>query len=80
MGTYPHLSEVTPQDWPHRRRSHRCSAWSSLGVVRQCRKRKLPGLKIGSRWYIHVAKLAAQLDREAADTEIAEPVGSSRGR
>jgi hypothetical protein len=40
-------------------------------MVRQCRKGKLPALKVGSRWYVHVTKLAAQFDRQAEQTKIA---------
>jgi hypothetical protein len=76
MASYPHLSEVLPQLATPEELAPLLGL-SPLGVVRQCRKRKLPGLKIGSRWYIHVAKLAAQLDREATDTGIAEPIGRS---
>jgi hypothetical protein len=36
---------------------------STLGVVRQCRAGKLPGIKVGGRWLIHVRKLAEQLER-----------------
>jgi hypothetical protein len=33
-----------------------------LGVVRQCRAGKIPGVKIAGRWLVHVRKLAEQLD------------------
>jgi hypothetical protein len=37
----------------------------------ESRKGKLPALKVGSGWYVHVAKLAAQLDRQAEQAKIA---------
>jgi hypothetical protein len=64
MAGYPHLSEVLPQLATPEEIAPLIGL-SPLGVVRQCRKGKLPALKVGCRWYIHVAKLAAQLDREA---------------
>ena len=70
MGAYPHLSEVIPQLATPEEVAPLLGL-SPLGVVRQCRKGKLPALKVGSRWYIHVAKLAAQLDREAEQSKIA---------
>ncbi len=79
MAGYPYLSEVVPQLATPDEIAPLLGL-SPLGVVRQCRKGRLPGLKVGSRWYIHVAKLAAQLDREAMDTEMTEPVGISRRR
>ena len=70
MGAHPNLSEVIPQlATPEEIAT--LLGLSPLGVVRQCRKGKLPGLKVGSRWYVHVAKLAAQLDREAEQSKIA---------
>ena len=70
MSGYPHLSEVVPQlATPEEIAA--LLGLSPLGVVRQCRKGKLPALKVGSRWYVHVAKLAAQLDRQAEQTKIA---------
>jgi excisionase family DNA binding protein len=70
MAGYPHLSEVLPQLATPDEIAPLLGL-SPLGVVRQCRKGKLPALKVGSRWYIHVAKLAIQLDREAEQPKIA---------
>ena len=70
MAGYPHLSEVLPQLATPDEIAPLLGL-TPLGVVRQCRKRKLPALKVGSRWYIHVAKLAAQLDHEAEQAKIA---------
>lgn len=70
MSGYPHLSEVVPQLATPEEIAPLLGL-SPLGVVRQCRKGKLPALKVGSRWYVHVAKLAAQLDRQAEQTKIA---------
>jgi hypothetical protein len=79
MGVYPHLSQVLPQ-LASPEEIAPLLGLSPLGVVRQCRKGKLPGLKVGNRWYIHIGKLAAQLDREATNSAIEAPVSRSRGR
>jgi hypothetical protein len=79
MGTYPHLSEVLPQlALPEEIAP--LLGLSPLGVVRQCRKGKLPALKVGNRWYIHVGKLAAQLDTEATNSATEVPVSGPRRR
>ena len=70
MPGYPHLSEVLPQLATPEEIAPLLGL-SPLGVVRQCRKGKLPALKIGSRWSVHVSKLAAQLDRDAEQSKIA---------
>jgi hypothetical protein len=70
MAGYPHLSEVLPQ-LATAEEIAPLLGLSPLGVARQCRKGKLPALKVGCRWYVHVAKLAAQLDREADRSQIA---------
>jgi hypothetical protein len=79
MGVYPHLSQVLPQ-LASPEEIAPLLGLSPLGVVRQCRKGKLPGLKVGSRWYIHVGKLAAQLDREATNSATEVPVIGPRRR
>jgi excisionase family DNA binding protein len=61
MSSYPHLSEALPQLATPEEVAP-LLGMTSLGVVRQCRAGKLPGVKIGGRWLVHVAKLAAQLD------------------
>jgi excisionase family DNA binding protein len=66
-GSYPHLSEILPQlALPDEVAP--LLGLTPLGVVRQCRQGKLPGVKIGNRWLIHVAKLAEQLDRKACSS------------
>lgn len=65
---YPHLSEALPQLATPEEIAPLLSM-SSLGVVRQCRAGKLPGLKIAGRWLIHVRKLAEQLDRERPEEQ-----------
>ncbi|HTU39838.1 MAG TPA: helix-turn-helix domain-containing protein [Acidimicrobiales bacterium] len=70
MAGYPHLSEVVPQLATPEEIAPLLGL-SPLGVVRQCRKGRLPALKVGGRWYVHVTKLAAQLDRQAEQAKIA---------
>jgi hypothetical protein len=79
MGAYPHLSEVLPQLATPEEIAPLLGL-SPLGVVRQCRKGKLPGLKIGYRWYVHVTKLAAQLDRAAESSQMDQSAGAIGAR
>jgi len=61
MTSYPHLSKSLPQlATPAEVAS--VLGMTPLGVVRQCRAGKLPGVKVGGRWLIHVQKLAALLN------------------
>ena len=61
MSAYPHLSESLPQlATPDEVAPF--LAITPLGVVRQCRAGKIPGVKIAGRWLVHVRKLAEQLD------------------
>jgi hypothetical protein len=62
VSSYPHLSEALPQLVPPEEVAP-LLGMSTLGVVRQCRAGKLPGIKVGGRWLIHVRKLAEQLER-----------------
>ena len=61
MSAYPHLSESLPQLATPDEVAPLLSM-TPLGVVRQCRAGKLPGVKIAGRWLVHVRKLAEQLD------------------
>ena len=61
MTFYPHLSESVPQLATPEEVAPLLGMTAS-GVVRQCRAGKLPGLKIGGRWLIHVQKLAALIN------------------
>lgn len=63
MNAYPHLSETLPQ-LASPAEVAALLGMSPLGVVRQCRSGRMPGIKVGGRWYVHVRKLAAQLDGE----------------
>ena len=61
MTSFPHLSESVPQlALPEEVAP--LLGMTALGVVRQCRAGKLPGVKVGGRWLVHIRKLAAQLD------------------
>ena len=61
MSAYPHLSEALPQlATPDE--VALLLGMSPLGIVRQCRAGKIPGVKVGGRWFVHVRKLAAMLD------------------
>ena len=61
VSSYPHLSEALPQLVLPEEVAP-LLGMSTLGVVRQCRAGKLPGIKVGGRWLIHVRKLAEQLE------------------
>ncbi len=61
MSGYPHLSEMLPQ-LASPAEVAVLLGMSPLGVVRQCRSGRMPGIKVAGRWYVHVRKLAAQLD------------------
>ena len=61
MSRYPHLSESLPQLASPGEIAPLLSM-TPLGVVRQCRAGKLPGIKVGGRWLVHVRKLADQLE------------------
>jgi hypothetical protein len=61
MSAYPHLSESLPQLATPDEVAPLLSM-TPLGVVRQCRAGKIPGVKIAGRWLVHVRKLAEQLD------------------
>jgi hypothetical protein len=61
MSLYPHLSESLPQLATPDEVAPLLSM-TPLGVVRQCRAGKIPGVKIAGRWLVHVRKLAEQLD------------------
>ena len=63
MSAYPHLSASIPQLAPPEEVAPLLGL-TAQGVVRMCRAGKLPGLKVGGRWLIHVRKLAEQLDGE----------------
>ena len=63
MSAYPHLSASIPQLATPEEVAPLLGL-TAQGVVRMCRAGKLPGLKVGGRWLIHVRKLAAQLDGE----------------
>jgi hypothetical protein len=58
---YPHLSEALPQ-LADPAEVAVLLGMSPLGVVRQCRAGKIPGIKVGGRWLVHVKKLAEQLE------------------
>lgn len=61
--TFAHLSEALPQlATPAEVAPH--LHLTIEGVRRQCASGKLPGVKVGGRWLVHVAKLAKQLDAE----------------
>ena len=60
MSLYPHLSDSLPQLASPDEVA--LLGMSPLGVVRQCRAGKLPGVKVAGRWLVHVRKLAEQLD------------------
>jgi len=70
MSPYPHLSESLPQLATPDEVAPLLGL-TRLGVVRQCRAGKLPGVKVGGRWLVHVRKLAAQLDGD--DGKLADP-------
>jgi excisionase family DNA binding protein len=61
MSPYPHLSQSLPQLATPEEVAP-LLGMTRLGVVRHCRTGKLPGVKVGGRWLVHVRKLAAQLD------------------
>jgi hypothetical protein len=61
MSAYPHLSDSLPQ-LASPDEVAPLLGMSPLGVVRQCRAGKLPGVKVGGRWLVHVRKLAEQLE------------------
>ena len=63
MSAYPHLSTSIPQ-LAIPEEVAPLLGLTAQGVVRMCRAGKLPGLKVGGRWLIHVRKLAEQLDGE----------------
>ena len=63
MTSYPHLSESVPQLATPEEVAP-LLGMTALGVVRMCRAGKLPGVKVGGRWLIHVRKLVALLDGE----------------
>ena len=63
MSAYPHLSASIPQLATPEEVAPLLGL-TAQGVVRMCRVGKLPGLKVGGRWLIHVRKLAEQLDGE----------------
>lgn len=58
---YLHPPEALPQQVPPERVVP-LLAMSTLGVVRQCGAGKLPGIKVGGRWLIHVRNLTVQLE------------------
>jgi len=62
MSAYPHLSESLPQLATPSEIAP-LLGMAPLGVVRLCRAGRLPGVKVGGRWLVHVTKLARQLDR-----------------
>ena len=64
MSLYPHLSEALPQLATPEEVAP-LLGMTPLGIVRQCRAGKLPGVKVGGRWLVHVGKLAVQLDEES---------------
>ena len=61
---WPHLSESLPQLATPEEVAP-LLGMTPVGVVRQCRAGKLPGVKVAGRWRIHVGKLAAMLDGRA---------------
>ena len=63
MTFYPHLSESVPQLATPAEVAP-LLGMTAQGVVRSCRAGKIPGVKVGGRWLVHVRKLAAQLDSE----------------
>ncbi|MDA8379528.1 MAG: hypothetical protein M0020_01640 [Actinomycetota bacterium] len=63
MSPYPHLSDSLPQLATPDEVAPLLSM-TALGVVRQCRAGKLPGIKVAGRWLVHVGRLAALLDAE----------------
>ncbi len=63
MSPYPHLSDSLPQLATPDEGAPLLSM-TALGVVRQCRAGKLPGIKVAGRWLVHVGQLAALLDAE----------------
>ena len=76
MSLYPHLSESLPQlATPEEVAPY--LGLTRLGVVRQCRAGKLPGIKVGGRWLVHVRKLVAQLDGDKGNP--ADPPAVSLG-
>lgn len=60
-GFYPHLSESLPQLATPEEVAPLLNM-NALGVVRQCRAGKLPGVKFAGRWLVHVGKLKEQID------------------
>jgi hypothetical protein len=73
MTAYPHLSVSIPQlATPHEVAP--LLGMTALGVVRQCRAGKLPGIKVGGRWLVHVRKLSEQLE----GTNSRDPEGPHR--
>lgn len=70
--TFPHMSAALPQ------LASPADVAQYLGrtttsVVRLCRKGELPGVKVGGRWMVHLAKLAAQLDESSLAPTPTEP-------
>ena len=63
MSAYPHLSESIPQLATPDEVAPLLGL-TALGVVRLCRTGRLPGVKVGGRWLVHVRKLAELLDRD----------------
>jgi len=75
MSPYPHLSESLPQlATPDE--VEPLLGMTRAGVIRQCRAGRLPGVKVGGRWLVHVRELAAQFN--ADDREPADPRWTSR--
>lgn len=65
MTGFPHLSEALPQ----LARIDEIQGYLGMHpktIERQLRSGELPGLKIGGRWYVHVAKLAELLERRTS--------------
>jgi excisionase family DNA binding protein len=62
MTRWAHLSETLPQlALPAEVTEH--LGLSAAAVSRMCREGRLPGVKVGGRWLVHVRKLAELLER-----------------
>lgn len=61
MTSWPHLSDALPQLARPEEVAEQLHL-TSRGVARMCKSGALPGVKVGGRWFIHVARLREQLE------------------
>jgi excisionase family DNA binding protein len=63
--SWPHLSEALPQLATPAEVAEQLG-FAPESVSRMCRQGRLPGVKVGGRWYIHVGKLREQMNKTTA--------------